>query len=244
MATSKKQRIEIPKPLRVEVLFASDRTCCICRIKGKPTQIHHIDENPANNVFENLAVLCFDCHNLTQVRGGFHNKLDAAQVIRYRNDWLNKVSMTRETWWRLDTDAKESEKPISPMSAIHPRLEAWEDNILAKLKEFTFIWTLIYGKKPGKLMNPFIGDLQNKFLTMSDQLVILLSESPKGASEKVIDDIGSIANMLSELAIKQFYLDGGKSVGEFNDLGDSTIQLAKNVIEQINSNLDEQRREN
>ena len=95
MANSKKQRVEIPKKLKGQVLFASDRTCCVCRVKGKPTQIHHLDENPANNVFENLAVLCLDCHTQTQIRGGFHNKLDAEQVQLYRDDWLIQVSKTR-----------------------------------------------------------------------------------------------------------------------------------------------------
>ncbi len=242
VTTNKKQHIEIPKELRVEVLFASDRTCCVCRVKGKPTQIHHIDDNPAHNVFENLAVLCFDCHNLTQVRGGFHNKLDAAQVLRYRDDWLNKVAKTRETWWLPSTDAeaKVIEKPISAAAALKPRLETWGDSVLAKLREFTFIWTSIYGKKHERLVDPFLGDLQNKFSIMSEQLVITLSESPKEASSKIIQYIGSIATQLSELGTKQFYIDGGKSVGEFNDLGDNTIKLAEDVIAQINSSRDEE----
>jgi len=157
MATNKKQRIEIPKELRVEVLFASDRTCCVCRVKGKPTQIHHIDDNPAHNVFENLAVLCFDCHNLTQVRGGFHNKLDAGQVRRYRDDWLNKVARTRETWWlpASDGEARGTERAISAGTAPKPRLVTWEDSVLAKLREFPFIWTSIYSKKHERLVNPF-----------------------------------------------------------------------------------------
>jgi hypothetical protein len=46
-------------------------------------------------VFENLAVLCFDCHTETQVRGGFHRKLDGEQVVLYRDDWLNTVAKTR-----------------------------------------------------------------------------------------------------------------------------------------------------
>lgn len=92
---SKKNRVEIPRPLQAQVLFASDRTCCICRVKGKPVQIHHIDDNPANNVFKNLAVLCLECHNETQIQGGFHRKLDAEQVTLYRHDWLIQVSKTR-----------------------------------------------------------------------------------------------------------------------------------------------------
>ncbi len=94
---SKKNRVDIPAELAAQVLFHSDRTCCVCRTKGKATQIHHIDDNPSNNVFENLAVLCFDCHTETQVRGGFHRKLDGEQVVLYRDDWLNTVAKMRAT---------------------------------------------------------------------------------------------------------------------------------------------------
>lgn len=91
----KKKRVEIPRAIEAQVQFASDRTCCVCRVKGKPFQIHHIDENPSNNDFKNLAVLCLECHNETQLRGGFGRKLNADQVILYRDDWLIQVSKAR-----------------------------------------------------------------------------------------------------------------------------------------------------
>jgi hypothetical protein len=91
----KKKRVEIPKEFEAQVQFASDRTCCVCRVKGKSYQIHHIDENPANNNFRNLAVLCLECHNETQIRGGFGRKLNADQVILYRDDWLTQVAKSR-----------------------------------------------------------------------------------------------------------------------------------------------------
>src|SRR6266487_675808 len=50
-----KARIPIPSETAASVLFRSDRTCCICRERGKPNQIHHIDEDPANNDPANLA---------------------------------------------------------------------------------------------------------------------------------------------------------------------------------------------
>ena len=92
---AKKNRETIPPKLAAKSLFLSDRTCCICRVKGKRVQIHHIDGNPANTVFHNFAVLCFDCHTETQISGGFDRKLDADQVILYRDDWLNIVSRQR-----------------------------------------------------------------------------------------------------------------------------------------------------
>jgi hypothetical protein len=96
-----KERSAIPKEVAAKVLFLSDRTCCVCKERGKEVQIHHIDENPHNHLMSNLAVLCFDCHNLTMIKGGFGRKLDAAQVILYRNDFQEMVSIKREKFTEI-----------------------------------------------------------------------------------------------------------------------------------------------
>ncbi|EIO3980485.1 HNH endonuclease [Vibrio vulnificus] len=96
MATEKKTRVKIPEELAAKVQFDSDRTCCVCRTENQRIQIHHIDENPSHNQYENLAVLCFQCHWETQIRGGFDRKLNAAQVKLYRDDWLEIVKRNRE----------------------------------------------------------------------------------------------------------------------------------------------------
>ncbi len=92
---AKKERLEIPEDTAALVLYRSDRCCCVCRTPRKAIQIHHIDENPANNEEQNLAVLCLECHNDTQIEGGFGRKLDAAQVRRYRDDWVRDVESRR-----------------------------------------------------------------------------------------------------------------------------------------------------
>ena len=91
-----KIRTLMPCDLAAEVLFASDRTCCVCRERGKAIQIHHIDDNPSNNVPENLAVLCLECHNKTRIKGGFGRRLNASLVIKYRDDWLKRVKLRRD----------------------------------------------------------------------------------------------------------------------------------------------------
>ena len=88
-------RTPIPSDLATEVLFASDNTCCVCRERGKTIQIHHIDENPSNNAFENLSILCLECHNDTQLKGGFGQKLSGSLVIKYRDEWLQRVKRRR-----------------------------------------------------------------------------------------------------------------------------------------------------
>ncbi|HTA62842.1 MAG TPA: hypothetical protein VK835_10315 [Bacteroidia bacterium] len=88
---AKKERIRIPDDVAAETLFLSNRICCVCNAPGKQVQIHHIDENPANNAINNLSVLCFDCHNETMIKGGFGRKLEANQIIKYRDEWLERV---------------------------------------------------------------------------------------------------------------------------------------------------------
>lgn len=97
-----KQRIDIPAEIAADVLFASDSTCCVCRERGKALQLHHIDEDPSNSVAENIAALCLQCHNDTQLRGGFGRKLNAVLVTRYRDEWSIRVRERRD---RADEEA-------------------------------------------------------------------------------------------------------------------------------------------
>lgn len=91
-----KVRTAIPDDISAEVMFQHDRTCCVCRERGLAVQIHHIDENPANHAIDNLAVLCLDCHDQTQTRGGFSKKLKAVDVIRFRDDWVQRIIARRD----------------------------------------------------------------------------------------------------------------------------------------------------
>ncbi len=90
-----KNRIPIPQQTATEALYNSDRTCCVCNERGKTTQIHHIDETPSNNELENLAILCLECHDETQITGGFGRKLNSDLVIKHRNEWLLRVQNRR-----------------------------------------------------------------------------------------------------------------------------------------------------
>jgi hypothetical protein len=119
-------RIRIDPKVATEVLFLSNRTCCVCREPGKPFRIHHIDENPANNDPENFAVLCFDCHDKTQVRGGFGRGLDAAQVTQFRDDWLQRIQRRRDQADRIAAEG---------MAGAPGAIEVTEGTLEARVSE-------------------------------------------------------------------------------------------------------------
>jgi hypothetical protein len=91
----RKKRVPVPPDTDAEMLYASDNTCCVCREPRRSLQVHHIDDDPSNNNVTNLAVLCLDCHDKTQIHGGFGKKLTARVVIRCRNEWLKAVAARR-----------------------------------------------------------------------------------------------------------------------------------------------------
>ena len=62
------QRPGIPDKLEARVMLASDNTCCICHKPEHGTVIHHVDGNSGNNEFDNLAVLCPNCHDKAHAR--------------------------------------------------------------------------------------------------------------------------------------------------------------------------------
>src|SRR6266700_2575688 len=51
-------------------------------------QLHHIDGDSSTTTFENLAVLCLDCHSDTLTKHGFARaRLTPEIVALYNNSW-------------------------------------------------------------------------------------------------------------------------------------------------------------
>jgi len=139
-------RVPIPENIRTKVLYASDSTCCVCAElgMGKNVQIHHIDGNRNNHTFDNLAVLCLECHNKTQVKGGFTQQLTASVVIEYRNNWNNRVTLRRDSYDEtatalrqqpelLSSNLLEHKEPKSPPVALINSLPEFKATLLAQV---------------------------------------------------------------------------------------------------------------
>jgi hypothetical protein len=74
------ERKNIPRVVKDRVLSEFNHRCAICGA-DRP-QLHHIDENPANNDAQNIIPLCPNCHLIDQ-----HNPtapVDARKLLMFR----------------------------------------------------------------------------------------------------------------------------------------------------------------
>ncbi len=73
---------------------------------------------------DNFAVLCVDCHDETQRRGGFGRQLNAAQIRRYRDDWKRAVAE------RLTRAGRDSAEGTPVIGAPPVRVDEVIDRVL------------------------------------------------------------------------------------------------------------------
>lgn len=89
-------RIKISEDLADTLLFECNRTCCICTNAGKDVQIHHIDENSSNNNYDNLIVLCLNCHSDVHSKGGFGRNWTLGQLQQHKREWIVRVKLRKQ----------------------------------------------------------------------------------------------------------------------------------------------------
>jgi hypothetical protein len=127
------------KKTHAQILFDCDRTCCICHDRTrKHVQVHHIDGNNGNDSYQNLAVLCLECHNDTMLKGGFGRKLSPTEVIMYRNDWISQIKRLRSA------GIAKIHRPLLVIDPSHGPSQAflaqlYENNILPQGLSYEFV---------------------------------------------------------------------------------------------------------
>jgi hypothetical protein len=80
-------RPPIPSDLEAELFAANRRTCCTCHEPRKHVQIHHIDGDRTNNDWDNLAVVCLDCHSRVTGDEGLGRRYKPEEVSLYKERW-------------------------------------------------------------------------------------------------------------------------------------------------------------
>ncbi len=87
-----KTRKPIPATLKAELLYKAAHTCSVCKKRELPIQIHHIDQNPANNNEQNLIVLCLGCHDEAHTKHGLSINLSPALLKSHKATWQKEVA--------------------------------------------------------------------------------------------------------------------------------------------------------
>jgi hypothetical protein len=89
------KRKKISEDIEAEVIWRSNRECVVCSTHKRGDHIHHIDGDSSNNKFENLAFLCFDCHNEASVKNSLRKKLTPKAIIKFREHKYKLVEAER-----------------------------------------------------------------------------------------------------------------------------------------------------
>jgi hypothetical protein len=87
MVSASKRRRPIDQKTVDELMFRNRHTCCICHDSSKHVQIHHIDEDRSNDAFDNLAVLCLDCHSRVSADQGLGRRFTTGEIRKYKREW-------------------------------------------------------------------------------------------------------------------------------------------------------------
>jgi hypothetical protein len=81
------KRPSMPQDVRRKVLIEASYRCAVPRcLTPLAIDVHHIDENPANNDESNLIALCPTCH------AAFHRKTYAVEAIKFWKLMLQQLN--------------------------------------------------------------------------------------------------------------------------------------------------------
>lgn len=89
-----KKRLTLSKTTEKRAFQQAGSVCGFCpEHEIASLQIHHIDGNPANNVLQNLLIVCATCH--TKITGGVISEADVRTKKR-EIEWLNSQRAVRQ----------------------------------------------------------------------------------------------------------------------------------------------------
>ncbi len=84
---SLKPRRHIPVKVKDRLMVANRHACCICNQPRQPVEKHHINGDPADNAWNNLAVVCRNCHGLVTQRGNLGAQYSEGEVLLFKLQW-------------------------------------------------------------------------------------------------------------------------------------------------------------
>ena len=77
-------------------MAANRHTCCLCQHTRHPVEKHHINGDPADNAWDNLAVLCRNCHGLVTGKNNLGTSYTPGEVLQYKIKWEQRCAEAGE----------------------------------------------------------------------------------------------------------------------------------------------------
>lgn len=212
--------VPLPSDAANDALFAAQRTCCVCRVLGKPVQLHHIDGDHSNIAIDNLAILCLECSE-APVRGGRARHLRPSEVTKYRDQWHTQVQRRRD---RAEAFAAQVERP----AADRPSLPTQD-----YIRTLPALRKRAYAAARTDSESGTVRSLEASYAiidVMQDVLMVLASCYPKGHF-----GAGSLRDYLSELlaARLRWHYNRHQTHGHGNDSSIVNALVAESAVTDV-----------
>ncbi len=121
------KRPPIPSKILLKVLADSRWTCCICRNPHQGVIVHHIESwsTSRNHDFDNLALLCLQCHDLAHSKKTLSQNLTPNILRDLRDNWYAKGSQNSISPWEETEQVNSSQN----QSNLNLGVENSESNV-------------------------------------------------------------------------------------------------------------------
>lgn len=103
MTSRRRVRVEVPGPIKDELLRRCKRVCCMCfglrnDTGVKDGQLAHLDRDSSNSDLDNLAYLCLECHKLYDMKSNRVLAYTPGEVRYYREQLYRFLGHDQIEW--------------------------------------------------------------------------------------------------------------------------------------------------
>lgn len=81
------KRKPIPQGIQRNVLYKCAKVCCVCRERGTPIELHHIDKDRNNNTENNIIAICRNCHDNAHAKHTMSKNLTPELLRDFKQRW-------------------------------------------------------------------------------------------------------------------------------------------------------------
>lgn len=146
-------RQPIPKNVETEVLTKCRRRCCLCfslsgDLSEKPGQIAHLDDDPSNNVPDNLVYLCLVHHDRYDGRTSQSKGLTIQEVKAYR----------KSLWEAIEQKLHHEAAAPSQSNPKQREILKWKNKLVSVHRYQTVEGSMLQGWVPHNKRNYLVTD--------------------------------------------------------------------------------------